>query len=292
MISKSLMPQFIIVIVIISTIVLTVFGYYQYIVETQELTNQLYDSLSMATNRLSISLRTPLYAFQEEGIMNVVLSEMDNPAIVGIFILEAWKDEPTYSYARNEDGLVIVVDNVYDFLPDEYITKSKKVIHDEYNLGEVHVFITTQYMKERLLYSIISNMIQIVILGIILVVFMIFLLSQKVIRPITKLESASIEIAKGNLDTKIEIKSKDEIGELASAFSQMTKDLKESRKEIEKYSKGLEKQVKERTKELEAKVDELERFSRLAIGREIRMVELKKRIKEIEKHRIETGGGK
>ena len=51
----------------------------------------------------------------------------------------------------------------------------------------------------------------------------------------------------------------------------------------------LEKHVKERTSELEkskaelqSKVNELEKFNRITIGREMRMVELKKRIKELE----------
>ncbi len=93
-----------------------------------------------------------------------------------------------------------------------------------------------------------------------------------------KLRDAAIEIGKGNLDTKIEVKTKDEIGELANAFGQMTGDLKKSRNELEEYSKTLEEKVKERTKELEVKNTELERMNKLMVGRELRMIELKKEI--------------
>ena len=44
-------------------------------------------------------------------------------------------------------------------------------------------------------------------------------------KPIISLRDAAREIGKGKLDTKIEIKSKDEIGELASSLNQMTVDL-------------------------------------------------------------------
>jgi methyl-accepting chemotaxis protein len=115
------------------------------------------------------------------------------------------------------------------------------------------------------------------------------LVSRSITRPIIKLRDAVSEIGKGELDTKIEVKSNDEIGELTSAFNQMTIDLKESRKKLKEYSKSLEKQVTERTKEverskkkLESKVDELEKFSKLAVGRELKMIELKKGIKELE----------
>ena len=43
-------------------------------------------------------------------------------------------------------------------------------------------------------------------------------------------------VAKGDLDYKVDIKSKDEIGQLTSAFNQMAKDLKESRMKIANYS--------------------------------------------------------
>jgi len=119
-------------------------------------------------------------------------------------------------------------------------------------------------------------------------IFVFFLLRRTVFRPIVELKDAAIKIGKGNLDIKIDLKSKDEIGELASAFNQMVKNLKESRAELREYSKDLEKQVKGRTKELErskkeleAKVDELEKFTKFSVGRELKMTELKKTIREL-----------
>ncbi len=59
--------------------------------------------------------------------------------------------------------------------------------------------------------------------------------------------------------------------------------------ELEGLSENLKDKVRERTqeleerkKELEAKMEELEKFNRLAMGREMKMIELKKRVKELE----------
>ena len=49
-------------------------------------------------------------------------------------------------------------------------------------------------------------------------------------------------------------------------------------------SQKLEEQVESRTKELKSKIAELERFNRLAIGRELKMIELKNKVKELEKN--------
>jgi len=113
--------------------------------------------------------------------------------------------------------------------------------------------------------------------------------TRHITKPLDKLTKGTEIIGKGDLKHVIDIESKDEIGELASAFNQMTRDLKESRKETEKYSKGLEKEVAERTKELKAKIDDLERFGKVSVGRELRMVELKKKVRELEEKRKKHG---
>lgn len=51
---------------------------------------------------------------------------------------------------------------------------------------------------------------------------------------------------------------------------------------IKMSQKSLEKKVKERTRELQERVEELEKFHRLTVGRELKMVALKNRIRELE----------
>jgi nitrate/nitrite-specific signal transduction histidine kinase len=109
-----------------------------------------------------------------------------------------------------------------------------------------------------------------------------YALSRTITKSISKLILGVEEIGKGNLDYRIQVKNEYEFGILANAFNKMTEDLKKSRAELEKYSKELEKKVKQRTKELQEKIDELEKFNKLTVGRELKMIELKKRIKELE----------
>jgi len=103
-------------------------------------------------------------------------------------------------------------------------------------------------------------------------------------KPLDKLTKGTEIIGKGNLEYKIDVKSKDEIGELATAFNKMTNNLGSSREQLKNYSENL----KERAKELEEKISELEKFHKMTVGRELRMIELKNRIKELE---AKKGGG-
>lgn len=54
-------------------------------------------------------------------------------------------------------------------------------------------------------------------------------------------------------------------------------------KKIRELAENLEEKVKERTRELQKRVEELERFRKLTVGRELKMIELKKKIKDLEK---------
>jgi len=54
-------------------------------------------------------------------------------------------------------------------------------------------------------------------------------------------------------------------------------------RDLEGLAINLEEKVKERTKEVEEKMEELEKFNKLAIGRELKMIELKSQIKELKK---------
>ena len=69
-------------------------------------------------------------------------------------------------------------------------------------------------------------------------------------RPVMKLVDGTQRIAQGDLDTCIEVTTKDELGQLADAFNHMTADLRHAREESNRWSQQLEQKVVEKTAEL------------------------------------------
>ena len=57
---------------------------------------------------------------------------------------------------------------------------------------------------------------------------------------------------------------------------------KRAEEELKRYQDNLEELIKERATELEEKTAKLERLNKLFVGRELRMKELKEKIKEQE----------
>ena len=85
------------------------------------------------------------------------------------------------------------------------------------------------------------NLIAISVFSLFILIFsFLFLLRRFVVKPIFVFRNAARLIGEGNLDTEINIASRDELGELAVAFDKMAKDLKKSRAKIERYNKTLE----------------------------------------------------
>jgi PAS domain S-box-containing protein len=81
------------------------------------------------------------------------------------------------------------------------------------------------------------------------IIVMMFLMRTVVLKPLNSLTQVAKELGKGNLDVAVEVKNKDEIGELGTVFNLMATKLKG-------YYGELESKVSERTKDLEkAKAD-------------------------------------
>jgi len=93
---------------------------------------------------------------------------------------------------------------------------------------------------------------------ILLAIFMVQKITEKIISPIKYLIKGTEKVSAGNFDFQIDIRDKSEFGLLASKFNEMTVKLnyyytqKELlNKKLHEYSEGLEKNVRERTSELQ-----------------------------------------
>jgi HAMP domain-containing protein len=124
-------------------------------------------------------------------------------------------------------------------------------------------------------------------------------LSRHFVLPIRALREAVGFFTKGDLSHRVSIHTGDEMEQLADAFNSMAKELQQSRerleeakevlevkvvartKELQDLNENLEEEVKRRTQEIHEKMKELERFQRVAVGRELKMIELKNELKEL-----------
>ncbi len=152
-----------------------------------------------------------------------------------------------------------------------FINEDMRIIEDSYSflMGEA-----SRWLKRTL--TILMVAITLVIVTIMSMIY--YIIPRRVLSNLYELKDGTDRISKGDFTRKVPVKSSDEIGELSKAFNSMMGDLSSARKSLI-----------ERTNEAEsAKADlseknyELEKFNKLAVGRELKMVELKRKISRLE----------
>jgi methyl-accepting chemotaxis protein len=102
---------------------------------------------------------------------------------------------------------------------------------------------------------------------------------------ISMLEKASRQFMEGKIVDISGIGNADEVGRLAKTLKKMSQSIREGNARVQEQTQKLEKEVARRTKELSETNQELMKFHKLAVGREITIMQLKKKIKELERRR-------
>jgi two-component system nitrogen regulation sensor histidine kinase NtrY len=116
--------------------------------------------------------------------------------------------------------------------------------------GRLHVVASLAHVQQieavtaRLFYGFVGSSF------VLLLVLLNLLLSRIVIAPVRSILDAMSEASTGDLNVRLPVHSRDEIGEIARSFNAMVGQLDASRREVEEYSRNLEGMVEARTRAL------------------------------------------
>ena len=135
-------------------------------------------------------------------------------------------------------------------------------------VGGVQMEIPMGDVMAHLLESQRMILISIILDAIVLIVFGSFLLSRVLVTPLKELIQLTQKISEGDFSQKIEVTSKNEIGQLISSFNRMIERLKENQENLDNHLKSLEsanKQLKQAQEEL-IRTEKLASIGRFAAG--------------------------
>jgi hypothetical protein len=180
-----------------------------------------------------------------------------------------------------------------------FLTALSSIVVAQVSLGTLYLGRIAIYSREELGDALIY-------VGVVLatslfyVVVIALLSSRNLIDSIKKIISWSDKIIKGKTEEEIFLTTNDEATDLIEYLKRMYRELEEARasleirikartKELEDLAGRQEEIIESRTKEIQERVEELEKFRRLSVGRELKMVTLKEEIgklkEELEKYR-------
>lgn len=144
----------------------------------------------------------PLSLFYEDDILSRVLDEQESIATEGNYLFESIGEEQT----------------------EELIIVGTPVQFPEGEIGAVFLYQPLDVVEEATSQT--TNIILLsAAIAIILTTVFAFFLTTRITAPLRKMRSASLEVAKGNFDTKVPILTNDEIGLLGIAFNRMARAL-------------------------------------------------------------------
>lgn len=121
---------------------------------------------------------------------------------------------------------------------DWYITTYEPIRNINYKIvGILYVGILEQKYSDIQKHTILAFIV-ITLVGVLISTIISYLISQRLTGPIKKLVAASRDIAQGNLNPYLIIKSNDELGELVSAFNTMATNLNEREEKLKEFTKN------------------------------------------------------
>ncbi|MFH1522912.1 MAG: HAMP domain-containing protein [Patescibacteria group bacterium] len=307
----SLYTIFLIVFIIL-IIIIFVALYFSIVLHRQDLINASIEEKVRLAKTVDEVLSSPQYYYEiskAPGLEKAIISEMAKfKDVIYIRVLTAegviyrssvdveWGEKMEESNIKIavESKKLAILDSSYNGKKIKeiiYPSRADRAISVAFSLDSVEERIKSIFYRDAI--------VNVLIFLITFVIF--FIVVRGIIIPLKEITKACLKIRKGNLNTRINIKSKTEIGELANTFNDMVLDLKkynkalnkskaeleqrveERTKELKDLSENLEEQVNERTTTLQEKMQELERFNKLAVGRELKMISLKKEIARLKK---------
>ncbi|MBF0099700.1 MAG: response regulator [Desulfobacterales bacterium] len=224
-IKKSIQTRIGIVLVLLITISLSLFGFYQYIQMKSEITAELHAIAQSTIARLAQQLARPLWYSDNEWIKETIHFEMMEKRIFAIYV--AGEGNIVEGIQRDSQGKLIPMTEKIsgDFIVESSKIESSKMSQDNQILGYVQIYITKHYLNEALKHELIKISCVVVLLNIFFLFFLTFMLRKIVIIPIKRLLSIAKAISIGDLSVSehvnIDLFNDDEMGHLANAFIHM-----------------------------------------------------------------------
>lgn len=237
--ANSIQTKINIVLIVLTTIILILFGAYDYFATRSKLTSQLNSLSSLVADRLPQSMVVALWEVSEEMGMATVRSELAEKRIYAIVVRMVGEEKPFVSMKRDDNSWEAI--EFDGRLEGAFISKSADVVRKDEKLGTVEVFLTKKYMNEELRGTLLNLTIKIFILDLILVLGMSLVIRNTLARPLSQIIKRVGDIAEGqgNLTMRIDFDSKDEVGILAGLFNTFIGNLQRMIQEISKNAETL-----------------------------------------------------
>ncbi|HOV14216.1 MAG TPA: HAMP domain-containing methyl-accepting chemotaxis protein [Spirochaetota bacterium] len=222
-IDNSLSAKFIVVMSISITFLMFLFGFIQFVINSQRINNENNNQMQLIIKRTINNIAEPLWSLNDKDVNNILSFEILDKNLYGIVV----KDEEKKFYLgkiKDKDWKPMDIENIemYDNHLKNYNLKYiEKIVKEDKTIGFLEIYYTKRFLVKQMNSLIINQVIQIIAIVVLIILLVFVLLNKIVIFPINTIKKMVKEISEGegDLTKKIDVKYHDEIGVLSNHFN-------------------------------------------------------------------------
>ncbi len=223
---RSIKFQFISQILMVVTLLLIAFGYYNYSRLKTDLVKDLRKTVSSAVNRMELSLPGPIWNYSIDPLNATVQSELTAEVMVAIRVLGVDGKNLTWLGKEGVDEkgepLFIDISEPPQLTTNTFESELSFVEYGEMNpVGKVIVYANMEVIAPRLNNLLVQQILMIVVLDIVISAIILIVLSRTVLKPISVISDAIQEIAtgEGDLTKQLDLPPGKELDRLINGFN-------------------------------------------------------------------------
>jgi diguanylate cyclase (GGDEF)-like protein len=239
--------------------------------ERANFNQELEEQARLMLDTLPLTMRDPLYNLELdelEDVANVVSSnENINLFIVydrrGAMLVDASLDELKFDQTVDplgEEIISLAPDSIYLDWQEEQLVAGRTVVLGNTTIGGVAIGFSTHPLDEKI-DTLTRQNIYLMLISLVIAGAITILISQRITNPLGQLTNLAGRMAGGEQSLRIDLESKDEIGQLGAAFNRMAQAIQKRERDLRKLAEDLEHTVAERTEELRSQNKKLEKIA-------------------------------
>jgi len=179
--NRGVQARISIIIVIITTLVLSGYSVFDYLLSKHKLMEDLNRYAEVSSLRLGKGLADPLWNINENAIDDVLNSEMTEKVVFAILIREADGKAILKSLKRDSKWNPV---SAKQEIEGDFIKKGVEIVKDGEKLGAVEVFLSPKFAEKELRSTLLNSCITLVVLNIALLAALIVGVRRIIINPI------------------------------------------------------------------------------------------------------------
>lgn len=216
---RSVQTKITLTLVIVVTLILTGFGLYNLNEAQQRLDQELQDLSETTVQRLSQHVIGPFWSLNDDQIAEQLEATMLEQRVYAVVLRD--RDRETVYMGRQRDADWQVRALAGEPEGDLVRSRTNLVRDDGEMIGVLEVYVTRQFLEEQFNELMLQEIGRGVILDIVIILVTLVMLRRLLVTPIRQLTDAADRISAGQLNTTIDVRSRDEIGLLAGAIGKL-----------------------------------------------------------------------